>query len=90
MELKEKLDFLKTILALKQQGFDKSDINSYFEMIETSPAVQKNAANLSAEKIDEVKKEKESDEGKVEPKTEEKDKEQKQKTVEEILNALIS
>lgn len=88
MELKEKLDFLKTILALKQQGFDKSDINGYFEMIETSPAVQKNAANLDAEKIDEVKKEKDSDDGKVEPKSEEK--ETKQKTVEEILNALIS
>ena len=86
MEIKDKLDVLKTILALKREGFEKQDINGYFEMLETSPAVQANVDNITTEAVKEAV-EKPQPEVVEQPKV---DNTNSNKSMEDILRAILN
>lgn len=53
--IKEKIDFMNTLIKLSAAGYDKKDVDRYLEMLETSPSVIDGAATVTEENVEKIK-----------------------------------
>ena len=52
--IKEKIEFMNTLIKLSAAGYDKKDVDRYLEMLETSPSVIDGAATVTEENVEKI------------------------------------